>query len=328
MELQTISQVSKEFGVSTRTLRYYEQVGLIESKVKDGYAYRTYDHHSVVRLQQTLFLRKLRIPLRRIKEILDNGNAADANELLSEHLREVDEELKTLSAVRAILGDLLEELQSRAGTGADGGLLSSESILDSTSSLPLERTPLKEGNRMDELKGMAVRRRRLTDVRIIHVPPFTAAASHYLGENPEENAGEQLCRFLRDSRLYEVKPDARVFGFNHPSPSPERPDYGYELWATIPDAIQVSPPLKKVRFSGGLYAAHMIVLGNFHEWKWLSEWVDESSKYEPNCLDDEGAYMGGLLEEHLNFVYHAWLDWPDSDEHQLDLLFPIKTTGK
>ena len=29
MELQTISEVSKRFGISTRTLRYYEQIGLI-----------------------------------------------------------------------------------------------------------------------------------------------------------------------------------------------------------------------------------------------------------------------------------------------------------
>ena len=29
MELQSISQVSKQFHVSTRTLRYYEQSGLI-----------------------------------------------------------------------------------------------------------------------------------------------------------------------------------------------------------------------------------------------------------------------------------------------------------
>jgi len=38
MELQTISQVSKSFGISTRTLRYYEQLGLIKSIKKEDYA--------------------------------------------------------------------------------------------------------------------------------------------------------------------------------------------------------------------------------------------------------------------------------------------------
>jgi len=42
MELQTISQVSNQFRISTRTLRYYEQIGLIELTMKEDYSYRTY----------------------------------------------------------------------------------------------------------------------------------------------------------------------------------------------------------------------------------------------------------------------------------------------
>lgn len=41
MEIQTISQVSKSFNISTRTLRYYEQIGLIKSEKINDYAYRT-----------------------------------------------------------------------------------------------------------------------------------------------------------------------------------------------------------------------------------------------------------------------------------------------
>ncbi|MCL2547371.1 MAG: MerR family transcriptional regulator, partial [Oscillospiraceae bacterium] len=43
MELQTVSQVAKTFGISTRMLRYYEQVGLIESIRNDDNSYRHYD---------------------------------------------------------------------------------------------------------------------------------------------------------------------------------------------------------------------------------------------------------------------------------------------
>ncbi|EGW35856.1 MerR family DNA-binding transcriptional regulator [Desulfosporosinus sp. OT] len=32
MELQTISQVLKYYGISTRMLRYYEQMGLVEDQ--------------------------------------------------------------------------------------------------------------------------------------------------------------------------------------------------------------------------------------------------------------------------------------------------------
>lgn len=38
MELQTINQVSKAYGVSTIMLYYYEKIGLISSLRKEGYA--------------------------------------------------------------------------------------------------------------------------------------------------------------------------------------------------------------------------------------------------------------------------------------------------
>ena len=61
MEPMTISQVSKILGISTRMLRYYEKAGLIESRRKEGYAYRIYDENTVCRLRRILLLRKLRI---------------------------------------------------------------------------------------------------------------------------------------------------------------------------------------------------------------------------------------------------------------------------
>ncbi len=52
MELLSISRVSQMFHISTRTLRYYEQIGLITPQKKENFAYRTYDEEAIVRLQQ------------------------------------------------------------------------------------------------------------------------------------------------------------------------------------------------------------------------------------------------------------------------------------
>lgn len=91
---------------------------------------------------------------------------------------------------------------------------------------------------------------------------------------------------MQESQLYNVKPDARVFGFNHPNPSHERPFYGYELWVTIPEEWDVPAPLVKKQFAGGLFAAHMITLDNFQEWELLSRWVHQDNpKVEANSLD-------------------------------------------
>ena len=75
-ELQTITQVTRTFGVSTRMLRYYEQIGLIESRRIEGYAYRAYDAAALRRLSQILVLRRLRIPLKQMKQLFADENAS------------------------------------------------------------------------------------------------------------------------------------------------------------------------------------------------------------------------------------------------------------
>ncbi|WP_353097262.1 effector binding domain-containing protein [Tissierella praeacuta] len=325
MELKTISQVSNAFKVSTRTLRYYEEIGLLVSFKKEGYAYRSYDEDAILRLQQIVILRKLRIPLKQIGDILDNEDAVQAIEIFKQNLTDLEDEITALSTIKVILNRLIEILQKKTNLKLKLGILSDDYILDAIESLSLQKISFKEEKSMEDLNKAVQNLSTLKNVRIIHLPPFTVASSHYIGENPEENAGKQLEEFLKISNLYGIKSDARVFGFNHPCPTKDRSDYGYELWVTIPEDILVPTPLKKKYFRGGLYAAHMITLGNFHEWEWLLNWVTVNNpKYEANYSDDGGECMGGLLEEHLNYVYHYNLNWPESDEYQLDLLCPIK----
>ena len=89
MELQSISEVSRQLNVSTRTLRYYEQIGLIQPVKKDDFAYRTYDENTILRLKQIIILRKLRIPLKQITEILQSGNVAYAIEAFQQNINEI-----------------------------------------------------------------------------------------------------------------------------------------------------------------------------------------------------------------------------------------------
>lgn len=99
MNLTTISEISKNFDISTRTLRYYEKIGLLQSSKKEGYAYRTYDEEAITRLQQIIILRKLRIPLKQIIEILDSKNTPEIIETFKHNLDEVDEEITALSTI-------------------------------------------------------------------------------------------------------------------------------------------------------------------------------------------------------------------------------------
>jgi len=58
-DLIKIHEVSSKYDITARTLRYYEDMGLIVSARSADYAYRLYDETAIKRLEQILILRKL-----------------------------------------------------------------------------------------------------------------------------------------------------------------------------------------------------------------------------------------------------------------------------
>lgn len=280
METMTVSQVSRQLGVSTRMLRYYEQAGLIRSFRQEGYAYRIYDEESVSRLRQILLLRKLRIPVRQIKIILQNRDAVSTIEIFRQNISELDEEITALSTIRGILDRFVQELGKAAHLPLDGLLVGDDALLASIESLSLISINFKEEQTMASLKKADKQLSRLSDVRVIYLPPAAVAAAHHIGDDPETRVNALIDSFVRETRLHKIKPDLRRYGFNHPNPTDETGYHGYEAWVTIPDDMEVPAPLEKKRFAGGLYAAHMIAFGNFNEWEWLAEWVEKSERYE------------------------------------------------
>lgn len=68
----TVKALSKIAGISPRTLRYYDQIGLLSPGRKEFSDYRLYGKKEVDRLQQILFYRELGVELADIKEILDS----------------------------------------------------------------------------------------------------------------------------------------------------------------------------------------------------------------------------------------------------------------
>lgn len=183
---------------------------------------------------------------------------------------------------------------------------------------------------MDELNKAEKTLGKQSDVRIILLPPFTVASNHVIGKDPEETVDQPIDKFIRDSGLYEKKPDSRYFGFNHPNPGIlEDGIHGYEVWVTIPDDWDVPEPLVKKHFDGGLYAAMTISFPDFYRWGDLEAWVKNSDVYELNYSELGLEIMGGCLEEHLNWVYSAHMGWPENGiDGQLDLLMPIKKKEK
>lgn len=321
MKLMTIGEVTKAFNVSTRMLRYYDEIGLLLSTRKEDYAYRVYDESAVRRLQQIITLRKLRIPLKKIALIFKDTEQMNIVEVFQESISELDDEITALQTIRDILNMFVVRLNSAAHTHIKLDMINDAEIMSVIQTLSLSKINFKEEYSMDDLKKAIDILSTLKNVRIINLPPCTIATSHYFGENPEDNAGKPLEEFIRRIELQKIKPDLRMFGFNNPSPVGNE-TYGYEFWVTIPDDLDIPVPLQKKHFEGGLYAAHCIKMGDFHEWQLLDQWVMSNGEYEYDAREPLG--MNGCLEEHLNAYSYFAGDEMAAKFVQLDLLTPIK----
>ena len=172
MELQTINQVSKAYDISTRMLRYYEEIGLIKSLRKEDYAYRVYDQAALLRLRQIVVLRKLRVPVRHIRAILSNAEAAEIMNMFMQNIRELDGEIASLSTIRDILVQIFNKLGQAVGSAGQGhekilsdataqpgnsgipvnfDLLLDSSVLSIVETLSLSKNLVKETSTVEEV---------------------------------------------------------------------------------------------------------------------------------------------------------------------------------
>ncbi len=67
----TVKQLADLSGVSPRTLRYYDEIGLLKPAEINLAGYRLYQQREVDRLQQILVYRSMGLPLKEIQQILD-----------------------------------------------------------------------------------------------------------------------------------------------------------------------------------------------------------------------------------------------------------------
>ena len=70
--MMTVKEMSELTGVSARALRYYDEIGLFHPNGRSEAGYRLYDEKELEVLRQILYFRELDIPLRTIKEIIEN----------------------------------------------------------------------------------------------------------------------------------------------------------------------------------------------------------------------------------------------------------------
>jgi MerR family transcriptional regulator, repressor of the yfmOP operon len=104
-----IGELAKRLGITTRTIRYYEEIGLMGPPERLGGGTRTYNKDDILRLKFILKLKELGISLKEMQELAEHFDIHQQEfdtitpkliEILDLHISKVDEKIANLSSLR------------------------------------------------------------------------------------------------------------------------------------------------------------------------------------------------------------------------------------
>jgi DNA-binding transcriptional MerR regulator len=110
--MYSIKELADLAGVTRRTLRYYDQLGILVPAVIGDNGYRYYDHENLLRLQQVLFYRELDVSLKDIQQIMEEDDfqpllaLKDHQEAIKRKILRLEHLLSTLDlTIKSIEGE-------------------------------------------------------------------------------------------------------------------------------------------------------------------------------------------------------------------------------
>ena len=107
-EIVTIGELCKTLGLTTRTLRYWEEVGIIESTERSDGANRGYAPYTVRRIKFIMKLKDLGLTIKEMQDLYKvYGEAKETERVIPElvrildvHINMIDEKMAKLSSLR------------------------------------------------------------------------------------------------------------------------------------------------------------------------------------------------------------------------------------
>lgn len=184
---RSIGEVARMTGVTARTLRHYDEIGLLAPSRVSANGYRWYGRAELRRLQRILLLRDLRLPLPEIRALLDD--TADEVAFLQEHRTRLQDERARLDQVIETIDHTIE------------GLRGTRDMTDEEFFLGLNR-------RTRELKSALVA--RFGEGVDSHFERSEVSTASWTRKDHELAAeeGRELLRRLNEAREQGLRPDA------------------------------------------------------------------------------------------------------------------------
>ena len=110
MDLVKITDLTPQLGLTSRSLRYYEEAGLIQSVRLPGEKYRYFDAANIERLKQIIVLRKMMVTIKDILRIYESDDMSVVVQVFVSRIEEIDREAAALTELRQVTDDFLKTM--------------------------------------------------------------------------------------------------------------------------------------------------------------------------------------------------------------------------
>lgn len=301
-----IREVSLKYDISARTLRYYEDMGLIQSTRSDDYAYRLYDENALKRLKQILILRKLNISVKDIQRIFSSNNSEVVLEVLGKKVTDIDDEVALLHELKEIVLDFIKQINEsdfQKDTDVKRLYEKAKEIEQQIANVDYSGKP----SIVNRLFDVAEKLEKMPDIRIIKLSQVRMARS---GNNDLDGFNKWWSGVPEGQRLFPHD----FMWFNTVLNS-------FEWLFTIPDGLSDTNGYEVFNFPGGLYAVATAFtqgeeIGRVNTL--IHKWVDESEYYEVSTPENDISIrydMGHVIGQMI---------LPNGEEsYPMDLFIPV-----
>ncbi|MCL2765637.1 MAG: MerR family transcriptional regulator [Treponema sp.] len=293
-----IKDMSNKYDITARTLRYYEDMGLLTSTRSDDYGYRMYDEEAVKRLEQILILRKLNISIKDIQRIFGAAGSEVVLEVLQKKVKNIDDEVALLNELKEIVLDFIRKIERMNFTdNSDIKLLYDKAKEIETQLVSVDYIGKPSNiNRLIEITDKLDK--KIPDVMIVRLPKFKAVTTGYGDFGMVFDSGidkwQEEHRDLLKDIIFSC-PDFLMGG------GTKSGDGVQWIWA-VKDCVSEADtvPYKIIEFEGGLYAS-AVCIDNDNEsiekvHSKILQWI-KSTNFEHNAERDFMGHMTYIDDE-------------------------------
>ena len=308
MDLMRINEVVDVYGISSRTLRYYEQVGMLWSSHPNNKSQRYYDTDALERLKQIIVLRKLQIPIKDIVTIYKSESTTALIQAFVDKLESLDGEITALSELRHVVDDFLHKMLMNGIKK-----ISAITLLYEETEKRLVPSEKSEDLTFEKLSEISREALRLHDVRIIRLPPMRFLTSRLKTGHAANLDGGNMQNLFSE---YGFLPDPGLRNcFYRKEPSDE-----WIMLMKVPDNFENTNEYIVEFFPGGLFVVACTFMEDLDDtFILLRDWVKSSEQYEIDTDEEGKICRNEMIEEIL-----PWDIANKFNRYQQDVFIPIK----